>query len=141
MTTEIPADFADLIDGPVVVGLTTLMRDGTPQTTPVWCNRDNGYVLINSAVGRQKVRNMKRDPRVTILAVDPDNPYRYLEIRGEVVETTLEGALEHINELARLYRRVPEYYGYAAPAERRQKEQRIMFKIRPERVNTFGRRR
>ncbi len=124
----IPETFYDLLDGPVVVWLATLMADGQPQVTPVWCSRHGNEVWVNSAVGRQKDINMKTRPQVTVGALDPTNPYRYLEIRGRVVET-VEGpaAHEHIEALSQLYFGRP--YPYGAPGE-----QRCIYKIEPTRV-------
>src|SRR3989442_12109645 len=83
--------------------LGTLMPGGRPQVTPVWCDFDGEQVIFNSAKGRQKDRNVRRDPRVSMAISDPDNPYRYLEIRGKVVEITEQGAAEHIDKLAKKY--------------------------------------
>ncbi|HEX6387565.1 MAG TPA: PPOX class F420-dependent oxidoreductase [Anaerolineae bacterium] len=138
MSATIPDSHVDLLEGPVHVALATLMPDGQPQVTVVWCNYDGEYVLVNTARGRQKEQNMNERPKVTILAVDPDDPYRWLEVRGTVEEMTEEGAVDHISNLARLYKDVPAYYGYAAPAERRNRETRVMVKIRPTHVNAYG---
>lgn len=138
MSATIPDSHVDLLEGPVHVALATLMPDGQPQVTVVWCNYDGEYVLVNTARGRQKEQNMRERPKVTVLAVDPDDPYRWLEVRGTVKEMTEEGAVDHISDLARLYKDVPAYYGYAAPAERRNRETRVMVKIRPTHVNAYG---
>ncbi|RMG92602.1 MAG: PPOX class F420-dependent oxidoreductase [Chloroflexi bacterium] len=137
-TVKIPESHRDLLDGPVPVTLATIMPDGQPQLSVVWCNTDGDFVLVNTARGRQKDTNMRQRPKVTILAIDPKNPYRYLEVRGEVVEMTEEGALEHINQLAKLYVGVDNYYGGLAPEEQKHKETRVMAKIRPTRVIAFG---
>src|SRR5688572_9129006 len=129
VTYQIPQDKRDLLEKPVVVALTTLMPDGSPQSTPVWASFDGEYILINTAEGRQKDRNLQRDGRVSILAIDPQNPYRYLEVRGEVVERTTEGALEHINQLAYKYLSKSDYY--QGNERMRGKEQRVIYKIRP----------
>lgn len=99
----IPESHADLVDAPPVAALTTLMRDGSPQTTPVWCSFDGRHVLVNTMRGFLKERNMRRDPRVTLLCYDPAQPLRSLEIRGRVVEMTEEGAAEHLDELGERY--------------------------------------
>ena len=128
MSTVIPEAFYDLLDGPVVVMLATLMPDGQPQVTPVWCDRHGDMVWVNSAVGRQKDINMKERPQVTIGVLDPQNAYRYLEIRGRVVET-VEGAVahEHIEALSQVY--FGRAYKYGSP-----NEQRCIYKIEPTRV-------
>ena len=113
------------------------MPDGQPQLSPVWCSFDGTYIWINTARGRQKDKNLTERPMATILAVDPDNPYRYLEVRGTVAESTEEGAVDHINQLARLYTGQSSYYGGVQPAELAEKETRVIYKIRPKRVVTF----
>jgi PPOX class probable F420-dependent enzyme len=134
MSDLIPESFRDLIDGPVLVYIATTMPDGQPQLSVIWCNSDESHILINTTRGRQKDINIARDPRVTLLAVDPEDPYRFIEIRGEVVEVTEEGAVEHISELARLYTSHRGYYGHFAPTERRHQETRLLCRIKPTRV-------
>ena len=101
MPAVIPEQYKDLFSKRTFASLATLMPDGRPQVTPVWCDFDGQHVLINSAKGRQKDRNMRRDPRVSLALVDVDNPYRYLEIRGQVVEVTEEGADAHIDRMTK----------------------------------------
>jgi PPOX class probable F420-dependent enzyme len=108
--------------------LATLMPGGEPQVTPVWCHASNGYVIFNSAKGRQKDLNVRRDPRVALSIVDPENPYRFVEIRGRVVEITEKGADENIDFLAKKYLGV-EKYPFRQPGE-----VRVIYKIKPERV-------
>ena len=138
MSATIPDSHKDLLEGPVHVSLATVMPDGQPQVTVVWCNYDGEHVLVNTARGRQKDENMRQRPQVTVLAVDPEDPYRWIEVRGTVEEMTEEGAVEHIDELARLYKNVPEYYGYSAPTARQNQETRVKIKIRPIHVNASG---
>jgi PPOX class probable F420-dependent enzyme len=137
MSVKIPESFRDLLEKPVVVTLATVMPDGQPQLSAVWYSYDGEYLLVNSARGRQKDKNMQERPQVSILAVDPQNPYRYLEVRGEVVEITEKGAKESIDELARKYTGSPSYYGHVAPAELENKEVRVLYKIRPTHVTTM----
>ena len=127
----IPDQYRDLLDRPIVVSLATLMTDGPPQVQPVWCNFDGEHILVNTEKGRQKYRNMSRRPAVTILAIDPDNDVRWLEVRGMVVVETEEGANEHIDELARHYMGVDKY-----PLHR-EGDVRVIFKIEPTRVATM----
>ncbi|MGB3714067.1 MAG: PPOX class F420-dependent oxidoreductase [Candidatus Promineifilaceae bacterium] len=134
MSELIPDLFRDLVDGPVLVSFATTMPDGQPQMSVIWCNSDSTHVLINTARGRQKDKNIARDPRVTLLAVDPKDPYRFIEIRGTVVEVTEEGAVDHIGELARIYTGNPGYYGYVATAEQRHLETRLLCRIKPTKV-------
>ena len=132
MPSVIPTAFADLFDVTALAILATLMPDGSPQATPVWFNRDGDDILVNSARGRAKDRNMRRDPRVAVTIVDPANPYRYLEIRGRVTHITEDGADAHIDELARAYLNVPEY-PYRVPGE-----VRVTYRITPDHVTTMG---
>jgi PPOX class probable F420-dependent enzyme len=133
MTVEIPSDKRDLLERPVVVTLVTLMPDNQPQATPVWCSFDGTHIWVNSAKGRQKDQNMRDRPRVAVLAVDPENPYRYLEVRGEVGEITEEGAVDHINALSKKYTGRENYY--AGNEAMRDKETRVIYKIKPTHVN------
>ncbi|MCL4239433.1 MAG: PPOX class F420-dependent oxidoreductase [Anaerolineae bacterium] len=136
MAAQIPASHRDLLDGPVFITLVTLMPDGRPQATPVWCNTDGDYVLVNSARGRQKDRNMRRDPRVSIVAIDPQNPYRWIEVRGQVVAITEEGGIEHINALCKLYTGIEDYYDFSPGAKG--KETRVIYRVEPVRVIVQG---
>ncbi|MEP0763391.1 MAG: PPOX class F420-dependent oxidoreductase [Chloroflexota bacterium] len=136
MAVQIPASHRDLLDGPVFVTLVTLMPDGHPQATPVWCNTDGDYILINSVRGRQKDRNMGRDPRVTILAIDPQNSYRWIQVRGKVVEVTEKGAVEHINALSKLYTGNEDYYAFSPAAKG--KETRVIYRIEPLKITARG---
>ena len=101
MAEQIPEKFLDLFNKKAFANLATLMPDGTPQVTPVWCDYDGQHVLINTAVGRVKDRNLQRDGRTSLSILDPDNPYRYLEVRGKVAERTLSGADSHIDKMAK----------------------------------------
>jgi PPOX class probable F420-dependent enzyme len=132
MPAEIPEKFLDLFTKRAFAGLATLMPDGTPQVTPVWCDWDGKYVRFNSARGRQKDRNVRRDPRVAMYLIDPDNPYRYLQIRGRVVAVTEEGADEHIDRLAKKYLGADKY------PNRRPGEVRVMYKVEPLSASTMG---
>jgi PPOX class probable F420-dependent enzyme len=132
MAATISQQYLDLFQKKAFAHLATLMSDGCPQVTPVWCDFDGTYVRINSAKGRVKDRNMRRDPRVTLSIQDPDNPYRYLEVRGRVVEVTEEGADAHIDSLAKKYLGVDKY-PYRQPGETR-----VIYKIQPERTSTMG---
>jgi PPOX class probable F420-dependent enzyme len=132
---EIPASHLDLVDAPPVVALTTLGPDGTPQTSVVWCDWDGECVRVNTMRGFAKERNMRRDPRVTLLCYDPRRPGRYLEVRGAVVEMTEQGALEHLDALASRYAGRPiRYFGDAIPAEFAASEVPVLCRIRPRHV-------
>ena len=130
---HIPVSHLDLIDGAYTVALSTLMPDGQPQTTPVWCNRKGEYIFINVMKGFRKERNMRLNPKVSLLAYDPKNPLHNIEIRGLVVEMSEEGAVEHNDELAQLYMGKPDakFFGDAVPAEMQLKHTAVRIKIRP----------
>lgn len=132
MPAPIPEKFLDLFQKRAFASLATLMPDGRPQVTPVWCELDGGKVTINSALGRQKDKNIRRDPRVALTLIDPDNPYRYLEIRGRVVEITQQGADATIDRLAKKYLGVDKY-PYAKPGE-----VRVIYRVEPEHASTMG---
>jgi len=135
MTVTIPENKLDLLQRPIVCTLVTIMPDGMPQATPVWFSYDGTDVWVNSAKGRQKDINMRERPdKVAVLVVDPENPYRYLEIRGKVIEITEDGALDHINRLAKAYFGRDEFYS-GRSADLRGKETRVIYKIKPMHVN------
>lgn len=133
MNPSIPDSHLDLLKNAVVVTLVTLMPDGQPQATPVWVDYDGEYVLVNTVRGRQKDRNMSARPQVTVLAVDPANPYRWMEIRGTVVGQTQEGAIEFMDRMAKLYFGRDKYYA-GDYANREGTETRVIYKIKPEKV-------
>ena len=128
----IPEKYLDLFNKKAFMQLATLMPDGSPQVSPVWCEFDGKHILINSAKGRVKDVNMRRDPRVGCDIPDPENPYRHLSIRGRVVEITEKGADDHIDKLAM------KYLGQAKYPYRTPGEVRVTYKIQPERANAMG---
>ena len=132
MSEAIPEKYKDLLEKPAFGNLGTLMKDGSPQVTPVWVDYDGHYVRVNSARGRVKDLNIRRDPRVSIALQDPANPYRYLEIRGTVVEITENGADDHINKLAKKYLG-KDVYPFRQPGE-----VRVLYKIEPQRISSMG---
>jgi len=132
MPRTIPDNFRDLLEKKALAHLATLMPDGSPQSTPVWIDAHDGVVRVNSAKGRLKDRNMRRDARVALSIQDPDNPYRYLEIRGTVVDITEAGADAHIDSLAKKYMGVDQY------PLRKPGEQRVIYTIEPQRFSTMG---
>jgi PPOX class probable F420-dependent enzyme len=132
MAQNIPANFLDLLQKPAFANLATIMPDGTPQISPVWCDYDGQHVIVNSAKGRLKDRNMRKNPSVALSIMDPGNPYRYLGIRGRVVDITESGADQHIDKMAKKYLNLDKYPN-RAPGE-----VRVIYKIAPERVNTMG---
>ncbi len=128
----IPEEYLDLFEKQAFCFLATLMPDGSPQVTPVWVDFDGTHIVVNSSEGRVKDRNMRRDARVAVAIHDPDDPYRYLQIQGEVVEITEDGAKEHIDKLARKYMDV-DSYPYLRPGE-----VRVIYKIKPDSVQGMG---
>ncbi|HEV2527112.1 MAG TPA: PPOX class F420-dependent oxidoreductase [Thermomicrobiales bacterium] len=124
---SIPSEFHDLFEKPILFALATVMSDGQPQVTPVWGDMVDGQPRINTAVGRQKDRNLKERPMATVMLVDPENPQRWIEVRGTVTGTT-EGADAVIDGLAKKYLGV-DSYPYRSPTETR-----ITFTITPTKV-------
>lgn len=112
--------------------LATLMPDGSPQVTAVWVDFDGTHILVNTAEGRQKPRNVRRDPRVAIDVIRQGSEYAFAQVRGRVVEITREGAEEHIDKLAK------KYLGRDKYPFRQPGEQRIIIKIAPERVSSMA---
>ena len=119
----------DLLTGKTFANFATLMKKGGPQVSPVWIDYDGTYILVNTAQGRQKARNVDRDRRVALSVQDPNDPYRKILIRGKVVEVTTKGADEHINKLSLRYRGTTPYQ------RRKPDEVREIIKIKPEHVN------
>jgi len=132
MADVIPEKYKDLFNKKVFANLATLMPDGSPQVTPVWLDYDGENLLINTAAGRVKDKNLQRDKRVAMAMSDPENPYRYLEVRGTVVERTEQGADEHIDKMAKKYMGVDRYPG------RSPGEVRVLYKIKPEKISSMG---
>jgi len=125
-------NYRDIFDKKAFCHLATVGTDGRPQVTPVWCDFDGTHVRINTARGRVKDRNLKANPRVALTAQDPDNPYRYVQVRGRVSEMTEKGADAHIDALAKKYMG-KDKYPYRQPGE-----VRVMVKITPESVQGMG---
>lgn len=122
----------ELLQGQNFAHLVTLMKDGSPQVTPVWIDVEGNEVVFNTADGRLKQRNLDRDPRVALSVADAQNPYRYVQIRGRVVAKTTDGADEHIDKMAKKYLG-QDSYPWRAP-----NEQRLIYRILPERVQVYG---
>jgi PPOX class probable F420-dependent enzyme len=130
--SAIPENYLDLTQKKAFAQLATLMPDGTPQVSPVWFEYDGTNILINTAKGRVKDKNMRRDPRVGIDILDPDNPYRHLSIRGRVVEITEQGADELIDKLTKKYTG-QDKYPYRGPGE-----VRVTYKIEAQHSHAMG---
>ena len=132
MAEKIPQGFADLLQKPAFAHLATIMPNGAPQVTPVWIDFDGTYLLVNSAKDRVKDKNMVARPNVALAISDPENPYRYLAVRGRVVEITEDGADAHIDKLNKKYTGVDIYPNHT-PSETRR-----IYKIEIQRVQTMG---
>ena len=131
MAAQLPEVAQKLFREPNFAHLATIMPDGSPQVTPVWVDIDEKFILVNTAEGRQKPRNIRRDPRVAIDVASRDDPYRMVTVRGRVVEVTGEGADDHIDKMAKKYLG-QDKYPFRAPGERR-----VILKIEPEFVTVW----
>ena len=132
MSATISPGFQKLMREPAYCQLATLMPDGSPQVTQVWVDTDGEHILINTAEGRQKERNVRRDPRVAVNVVDPENAWRIAMVRGRVVDVTTSGADQLIDQLAKKYLN-EDIYPF-----RRPEEVRVTLKILPEKINEMG---
>jgi PPOX class probable F420-dependent enzyme len=126
----IPETHLDLFKKKAFANLVTLMPGGQPQVTPVWVDYDGRYVVINTAEGRQKDKNLQRDRRVALSILDPDNPYRYLEVRGHVADRTRDGADQHIDAMAK------KYLGKDKYPFRQPNEVRVLYRIEPDHITS-----
>jgi PPOX class probable F420-dependent enzyme len=134
MAIPIPASHQDLLTRPVHGVLTTLMPDGTLQSSIVWVDYDGADVLINTTLERQKGRNMRARPRVALLVIDPQDSGRWIEVRGRVREMTPEGAEAHADKLTQRYTVKRTFYGDIYPVAQKAKETRVVVKIEPLKV-------
>ncbi|MCC7362833.1 MAG: PPOX class F420-dependent oxidoreductase [Dehalococcoidia bacterium] len=134
MSESIPDTARDLFEKPNFAHIVTLMRDGMPQVTPVWIDIEPGsnVIIFNTADGRLKQKNLDRDSRVALSVADNENPYRYVQVRGRVIEKTYEGADAHIDQLAK------KYMGLDSYPYRTETEKRVIYRIEPEAVQTYG---
>ncbi len=129
---ELPQDLLDLLRKPSTCYVATTMPDGSPQLTQTWVDTDGEHVLVNSVQGFLKVRNIERDPRVAVAVSDPDNPRRYFQVRGRVVDVTTEGAADHIERLSQ------KYLGTPYPWFGGRDQVRVTIAIEPEKVSGMG---
>ena len=132
MSEKIEGKAREILEQPNFAHVATVRPDGTPHVTPVWVDVDDGHVVLNSAEGRVWPELAKRDPRVTITVQNHENPYEYVTIRGRVDDVIHEGADEHIDSMAQKYLG-EEKYPYRQPGE-----ERVMFRVRPEKVAVQG---
>jgi PPOX class probable F420-dependent enzyme len=132
MNHPIPETHLDLLTRPVHGVLTTIMPDGQPQSSLVWCDYNGECARVNTTRERQKGKNMMRNPKVSLLIVDPENTGRFLQIRGDA-ELIEQGVPEHLDEITRQYTSYPQYYGYVFPMEKKTRETRIICRIHAQR--------
>jgi len=135
MAVPIPDSHRDLLDEPIHGVLSTMMPDGQPQSSIVWTDYDGIYILINTTLERQKGRNMCSNPKVALLVIDPEDVSRWIEIRGNVVELSRDGAEVHADKLTQLYTDKQHFYGDMYPVEQKQKETRVIVKIEPLKIS------
>lgn len=133
MAAAFPESHKDLLEDETraFAILATLMPDGTPQATPLWFNVDRGKIQINTARGRVKEENLSARPEIALVILDPDNPYRYMQVRGRVVDETEENARKHIDELAGKYTGTADYKSYHG-------ETRVKYTIEPRSIDVMG---
>lgn len=132
MSKPIPESHLDILTKANFAHVATLMPDGSPQVTPVWIDVENGQVVFNTADGRQKARNLDRDGRIALSVHDQGNPYRYIQIRGRIAAKTTQGADAHIDKMAK------KYMGLDAYPYRNAAEQRVIYRIEAEHIQTNG---
>jgi len=132
MTQKLSEEQRKIFSKKAFVHLATRMKDGGPQVSPVWVDTDGDYIVVNSAKGRLKDRNMRADPRVALSVTDPDDPYIAILVRGRVAKITEEGADAHIDKMAK------KYLGQDQYPYRTSDEVRVLYYIEPERVGTMG---
>ena len=129
----IPENYLDLLEQKkAFANLATIMRDGSPQVTPVWFDYTGGMIRVNTAKGRVKARNLREGAPVALAIMDPDNPYRYIQIRGQVKRVSEQGASEHVDSLAKKYLG-KDKYPFAQPGE-----VRVLYKIEPQHISSNG---
>jgi PPOX class probable F420-dependent enzyme len=131
MGVQLPQKFREMVMGKNLGSIATLMPDGSPHVVPVWIDLDGDQILVNTAEGRQKLKNIRHDPRVAMDIVNSENPYDMVALRGRVLEVTREGADAHIDKLAK------KYLGRDVYPFRQAGEQRVIIKIEPEKLSAY----
>jgi len=137
MSPTVPDSHKDLFEQPVYAIVTTLQPDGQPQSTVNWIDYDGQHVIFTTATGRQKEKNLANNPKITVMLIDPQNPYRWIEVRGVVEKATTEGATEHIEKMSWKYMNQKYYGGYNKKHTSPDQEQRILYRIKPTRINPY----
>lgn len=138
MSVSIPESHRDLLERPIYAVVTTVMPDGQPQSTVVWVDAEGDRVRFSVGQSRQKIKNLQANPRVTFMLIDPDNAFRWLEIRGQVVEMNFERGHELIEALSRKYMGQPYYGGYNTWLTAEQ-DPRLFIAVQPTKITAFGR--
>lgn len=128
MSLPIPESHLDLLTRHIHAVLTTMMPDGQPQSSLVWCDYDGQCACLNTTLQRQKGRNLSANPKAALLVVDPEDTSRYIEIRGEM-QIIYDGAQQHLDDITRQYTRHPCYYGHIYPCEQQTRETRIICRL------------
>jgi PPOX class probable F420-dependent enzyme len=128
----IPKRYRDILDAKGFANWATIGPDGAPQVNPVWVDFDGEHLIVSQTTTRQKIRNVKRDPRVSLSILDPENPYRYLEVRGEVTDISIDEDNAFINKMAKKYMGADEY-GWDQPGT-----QRLVVRILPKHTTHMG---
>jgi PPOX class probable F420-dependent enzyme len=132
----IPESHQNLLSGPYYAVFTTMAPDGVPENTIVWCSLDGDRVLVNTAAGRRKDTNVRENSKVALCVLDPEDAFRWIDVRGEVEDIVPDPDYENIDWHAKIYAGKEKYYGGVAPADMAGTEERIIFRIKPDRVVT-----
>ena len=137
MSETIPESHVELIAGPIYSTLTTIAPDGIPENTVIWCSWDGSHVLVNTRRNSRKIRNIEKNPKVALTAIDPENAYNWIDVRGTVTDISPDVDYKNINSHSKIYMDKDEYYGGVAPLEWKGRDERVVIRIKPERVVSF----
>lgn len=135
--TAIPDSHLDLLEGPYLAVMTTVAQHSRPENSVVWCSWDGEDVFVSTLETTRKAHNIRSNPWVTLTVLDPADPYRWIDVRGHVEEMLPDEDCAVIDALARLYTGAETYYGGVAPKHLRDKEPRLVVRIRPEHVVVY----
>lgn len=137
MGAQIPESHKDLLEKNTVATFITVSDEGNPQATVLWKKYDGKTIDFSTLASRQKAENLEANPNVSVMVIDPENPYRYIEVRGQA-SITREGAFDFVDELAKMYTGNDSFYGSVAPAEAKATDDRVIIKVTPDHVVTYG---
>lgn len=138
MAIIVPESHRDLMEKPVVVIVTTVSPDGKPYAAAIWRGYDGEHILMVTGEETRKYKNLLANPNVSVLALDPQNPYRYLEVRGVVESMKPEGAIEYLDQLTMDYMGKSRYFGEVEPVEEGEKYRAVLLRIKPTQIVKFG---